>query len=46
MASPGTGLPDAARAVLDAINVMNSDLDLPGVLDRIVRSACAITDAG
>lgn len=45
MASPVTGLPDAARAVLDAVNVMNSDLDLPGVLDRIVRSACAITDA-
>ena len=45
MASPETGLPDAARAVLDAINIMNSDLDLPGVLDRIVRSACAITDA-
>jgi len=45
MASPEAGLPDAARAVLDAVNVMNSDLDLPGVLDRIVRSACAITDA-
>ncbi|MFI5623622.1 GAF domain-containing protein [Nocardioides sp. NPDC051685] len=45
MASPHAGLPDAARAVLDAVNVMNSDLDLPGVLDRIVRSACAITDA-
>jgi len=45
MASPETGLPDAARAVLDAVNVMNSDLDLPGVLDRIVRSACTITDA-
>ena len=45
MASPETGLPDAARAVLDAVNVLNSDLDLPLVLDRIVRSACAITDA-
>ena len=45
MASPETGLPDAARAVLDAVNVLNSDLDLPGVLDRIVRAACAITDA-
>ena len=45
MASPETGLPDAARAVLDAVNVLNSDLDLPRVLDRIVRSACTITDA-
>ncbi|HEY0891281.1 MAG TPA: GAF domain-containing protein [Nocardioides sp.] len=43
---PTSGAPDAsARAVLDAVVAMSSDLDLPGVLTRIVRSAAELTDA-
>ncbi len=33
------------RVLLDAVVALGSDLDLHHVLDRIVRSACALTDA-
>ena len=46
---PGAGhRADAAaddHALLDAVIAIGSDLDLHHVLDRIVRSACALTDA-
>ena len=34
-----------ARALLEAVMAINSDLDLQSVLRRIVESACRITDA-
>ena len=42
---PGGGLPPSAQALLDAVMAISSDLDLRHVLDRIVRSACALTGA-
>ena len=39
------GLPDTSRALLDAVTALSSDLDLGGVLGRIVDSACALTGA-
>jgi signal transduction histidine kinase len=41
----GLELPDNARALLDAVIAISSDLDLHSVLDRIVVSACRITGA-
>ena len=38
-------LPDNARALLDAVVAISSDLDLHTVLDRIVQAACQITGA-
>ena len=38
-------LPDDARALLDAVVAISSDLDLHSVLKRIVVSACQITGA-
>lgn len=38
-------LPPEARALLDAMVAIGSDLDLRGVLTRIVESACRLTDA-
>jgi len=38
-------LPEDARALLDAVVAIGSDLDLHGVLGRIVESACALTHA-
>ena len=38
-------LPDNARALLDAVVAISSDLDLRTVLDRIVVAACQLTDA-
>jgi signal transduction histidine kinase len=43
--SAGPELPEDARALLDAVVAISSDLDLHSVLDRIVVSACRITDA-
>ena len=37
--------PEQLRALLDAVAVIESDLDLPGVLHRIVEVACSLTDA-
>ena len=42
---PHTALPDTSRALLDAVMALSSDLDLGGVLTRIVDSACALTGA-
>jgi signal transduction histidine kinase len=39
------GLPGNARALLDAVVAISSDLDLHSVLNRIVESACRITQA-
>jgi signal transduction histidine kinase len=44
-ASAGLGLPRNARALLDAVVAIGSDLDLHSVLHRIVESACEITGA-
>jgi signal transduction histidine kinase len=41
----GLGLPDGARALLNAFIDISSDLDLHSVLDRIVASACELTSA-
>jgi signal transduction histidine kinase len=41
----GLELPANARALLDAVVAISSDLDLHSVLDRIVVSACQITGA-
>jgi signal transduction histidine kinase len=38
-------LPDHARALLDAVVAISSDLDLHTVLDRIVVAACSLTGA-
>ena len=38
-------LPDNARALLDAVVAISSDLDMHTVLDRIVVAACRITGA-
>ncbi|WP_435768390.1 GAF domain-containing protein [Nocardioides sp. SYSU DS0651] len=38
-------LPPEARALLDAVIAIGSDLDLRGVLSRIVEAACTLTDA-
>lgn len=38
-------LPAAARALLDAVMAISSDLDLHNVLSRIVEAATALTDA-
>ena len=38
-------LPADARALLDAVVAISSDLDLHSVLDRIVVSACRMTGA-
>jgi len=38
-------LSGSARALLDAVTALGSDLDLTGVLERIVRSACQLTEA-
>lgn len=38
-------LPPEARALLDAVVAIGSDLDLRGVLTRIVESACRLTAA-
>jgi signal transduction histidine kinase len=38
-------LPRNARALLDAVVAISSDLDMHSVLRRIVESACAITEA-
>jgi signal transduction histidine kinase len=43
--SAGPDLPADARALLDAVVAISSDLDLHSVLDRIVVSACAMTGA-
>ena len=37
--------PDQLQALLDAVAVIQSELDLPGVLRRIVEVACSLTDA-
>jgi signal transduction histidine kinase len=42
---PGPDLPEDARALLDAVVAISSDLDLHSVLDRIVVSACRMTGA-
>jgi signal transduction histidine kinase len=39
------GLPSDARALLEAVMAISSDLDLHSVLNRIVESACRITQA-
>ena len=39
------GLPGDARALLEAVVAMSSDLDLHSVLNRIVESACRLTQA-
>src|SRR6476659_9314428 len=39
------GLPTKARALIDAVTEMSTDLDLGHVLHRIVASAAALTDA-
>ncbi len=39
------GLPSDARALLEAVVAISSDLDLHPVLNRIVESACRITQA-
>ena len=44
-ASGGLALPRNARALLDAVVAISSDLDLHSVLLRIVESACEITGA-
>lgn len=41
----GTALPAAARALLEAVTAISSDLDLRSVLTRIVESATALTNA-
>ena len=41
----GLDLPHNARALLDAVVAISSDLDLHTVLNRIVASACEITQA-
>jgi signal transduction histidine kinase len=41
----GPDLPADARALLDAVVAISSDLDLHSVLDRIVVSACRMTGA-
>ncbi|WP_436698099.1 GAF domain-containing sensor histidine kinase [Nocardioides sp. BYT-33-1] len=38
-------LPTEARALLDAVVAIGSDLDLRGVLSRIVEASCQLTDA-
>ena len=38
-------LPEDARALLDAVIAISSDLDMHSVLTRIVVSACQLTDA-
>lgn len=38
-------LPEEARALLDAVVAIGSDLDLRGVLTRIVEASCRLTDA-
>lgn len=38
-------LPPEARALLDAVVAIGSDLDLRGVLSRIVEASCRLTDA-
>ncbi|GEB12023.1 histidine kinase [Pimelobacter simplex] len=38
-------LPPEARALLDAVVAIGSDLDLRGVLTRIVEASCQLTDA-
>lgn len=38
-------LPPEARALLDAMVAIGSDLDLRGVLSRIVEASCRLTDA-
>ncbi|MCW2781521.1 MAG: dosT [Marmoricola sp.] len=47
MDGPGTGLglPVRARALLNAFIAISTDLDMHSVLDRIVASACDLTDA-
>lgn len=45
MPSRDAALPDAARALLDAVIAIGSDLDLPKILDRIVSTACHLTEA-
>jgi signal transduction histidine kinase len=42
---PTKHLPDSSQALLDAVMALSSDLDLSGVLTRIVESAAALTDA-
>lgn len=37
--------PEQLQALLDAVRVIESDLDLHGVLRRIVEVACSLTDA-
>ena len=44
-AEPELGLPGDARALLEAVVAISSDLDLHSVLNRIVESACRITQA-
>jgi hypothetical protein len=38
-------LPDSAKALLDAVMAISSDLDLRNVLSRIVEAATRLTDA-
>ncbi|WP_183093930.1 GAF domain-containing sensor histidine kinase [Nocardioides stalactiti] len=38
-------LPEEARALLDAVIAIGSDLDIHGVIRRIVESSCALTHA-
>jgi signal transduction histidine kinase len=38
-------MPDPSQALLDAVTALSSDLDLAGVLTRIVESSSALTDA-
>ncbi|MBA2444388.1 MAG: GAF domain-containing protein, partial [Nocardioidaceae bacterium] len=38
-------VPPKVRALLDAVMAISSDLDLHSVLDRIIVSACELTDA-
>ena len=39
------GLPESSQALLAAVTALSSDLDLTGVLSRIVESACTLTGA-
>ncbi len=43
--STGLDLPKNARALLDAVVAISSDLDMRSVLNRIVAAACEITGA-
>ncbi|MDP3892513.1 GAF domain-containing protein, partial [Nocardioides sp.] len=45
MVRPNSKLPDDARALLDAVVAISSELDLHTVLRRIIESSCSLTGA-